>query len=88
MNAIRFDGFGAKADSVLAASVALEENATEFESNQTEAMTVDGISAVGVGHAESYVSQAAADRVAKRIAERMAENEIMGQLPKILSTGE
>lgn len=88
VNAIRFDGYGARANSILEASAILNTNTTAFTSNQTEAMTVDGISAIGVGFSESFVSQAAADRVAKRIAERQAENEIMGQLPKILSAGE
>lgn len=88
VRAVRFDGYGAKADTILEAEAALNTKSVTFTSNQTHAMTVDGISAVGVGFAESFVSQAAADRVAKRIAERMAENEIMGQLPKILSAGE
>jgi len=87
VNAIRFDGYGARADSILNAAAALDTNVTRYTSNQTEAITVDGISAVGVAFAESFVSQEAADRVAKRIATRMAENEIMGQLPKILSAG-
>jgi hypothetical protein len=41
-----------------------------------------------VGTAESIVSQAAADRVAKRIATRMAEVEFLASQPRILSLGE
>lgn len=87
VNAIRFDGYGARENSLVKAIESLNAGTLPYVGNQTRAMSVDGISAVGVGTSESFISQEAADRVALRIAERMAENEIMGQLPKILSAG-
>lgn len=88
LNAIRFDGAGIRADSILEASTALASALTSFTSNQTVTVEFRGITAVGVGFAESIVSQEAADRVAQRIAVRTAENEIMMQLTPVLSAGE
>lgn len=88
VNAIRFDGYGVRADSLVKAITSLNAGSLPYTSNKSRAMTVDGLSAVGIGFSESFISQAAADRVANRIAERMAENELMGRLPKILSAGE
>lgn len=88
VNAVRFDGFGIKAEDIPTATTALERNLTRFTSQKSESVTYQGITAIGVGSAESYVSQEAADRVASIIATRMADNEIMAQLPKILSAGE
>lgn len=87
VNVIRFDGYGAEDDSFLGAVEALSAQAVKYESNQTATVDANGLSAVGVGYAESIVSQQAADRVAKRIAERTAENELMAQLPTVVSAG-
>lgn len=87
VNAIRFDGEGAHADTVLAASQALSQSLIPYTSNQTAVVEFRGVSAVGVGFAESIVSQQAADRIAQRIAVRMAENEVMMQLTPVLSGG-
>ena len=88
VNAIRFDGFGIKADDIATATSELERNLTRFTATRSVSLTYQGVTAVGGGSAESFVSQESADRVADIIATRTAENEIMAQLPKILSTGE
>jgi hypothetical protein len=87
VNAIRFDGYGSKADSVTAAAVSLAGRPSQFTSNKTVTLTYGGVTAVGVGFSESFISQEVSDRVACRIAQRMAENEIMGQLPSTTSAG-
>jgi hypothetical protein len=65
-NAVRFDGVGTKqptyADAV--AELAVRQMA-EFTAAKTNSLSQDGYFAVGVGFAESIVSQAAADRVAE-----------------------
>jgi hypothetical protein len=53
----------------------------------TETVIVGDFSAVGVGVAESIISQRAADRVALVIATKMAENELISVLPKTISLG-
>ncbi len=88
VNAVRFDGYGIKEADIPTATAALEKNLTRFTAQRTQSLTYAGITAVGSGSAESYVSQEAADRVADIIAIKTAENEIMAQLPKILSAGE
>ncbi len=87
VNAIRFDGYGAKADTHIQASTMLAERAISYTSNKTATVESGGASAVGVGFAESFISQAVADRVAERVAQRTAENDVMGQLPSVLSAG-
>jgi len=87
VNAIRFDGAGSKNDTFAEASLALSASLIPFTSNQTAVLEFRGISAVGVGFAESIVSQEAADRIAQRIAVKMAENEIGMQLTPVLSGG-
>lgn len=87
IRAVQFDGTGALADSLEEAVQKLSESVTNYTSNQTAVLTVDGISATGTGYAESIVSQAAADRVAQRIALKTAEAEILPQLPHIFSAG-
>jgi len=87
-NATRFDGesvFDTNADDaeeLLSAKVLRIFSATE-----TVSLTQSGISAVGVGHATSIVSQDAADRVAQRIAQRAAEIEIEAFSPPFFSLG-
>lgn len=88
-NALRYDGAGVHTDSddTIAAELAAKPM-DYFTANKTAVVTVDGISAVGVGFSESIVSQDAVDRVAEIIATRMAETEVGQQLPKVLSVGE
>lgn len=85
LNAVRFDGAAVQSDDFSELVETLAAKALSFyTANKTE--TVEGF--VGVGVAESIVSQAAADRVASKIATRMAEAELVGTLPRILSLGE
>jgi hypothetical protein len=88
-NGVRFDGAGVRATD---RSELIEELSAKairaFSSNKTVSITQDGITAIGVGSAESVVSQSAADRVATRIAQKRAEIELTATLPKVLSTGE
>lgn len=87
--ALRFDGAGVfNADNQLIVEPLADMHMDFWESTKTAMLTVDGISAVGVGYSSSVVSQQAADRVAERIATRMAEIEILAQLPPVLSIGE
>lgn len=84
----RFDGEAAQDPNVDVAELALEVRpVARFTANKTVSMTIDGFSAVGVGFAESIISQQAADRVAEIIARRQAETEIGLQLPSTLSIG-
>jgi hypothetical protein len=88
-NAVRFDGAGGHAEDQVEAMEVLASRAIQhFTSNRTEVVTYQNISEVGVGFAESIVSQRAADRVASIIATKQAENEIGKQLPPILSIGD
>jgi hypothetical protein len=87
-NVIRFDGAGVKSsdlDDVYAHFMA--DPLRNFTSNQTATVMQDGFTATGVGHSESIVSQAAADRVALRIAVRQAEVELQQTVPPTLSLG-
>lgn len=84
-NAVRFDGEGVHSEDFSELVENLAERALSYyTANKT--MTIE--TSVGVGVAESIVSQAAADRVAERIATRMAENEHLASQPRILSLGE
>jgi hypothetical protein len=87
-NTIRFDGAGARD---VDAGVASAEQAllplAHNTSHRTEVIHQLGQSAVGVGFAESIVSQAAADRVANVVAIKRAESELRQSLPPTLSAG-
>jgi hypothetical protein len=89
LKGVRFDGVGVNAPdyATLVAALATAPEAL-FDSNQTRVVEQGGMTAVGVGQAESIVSQAAADRVAGIIAQKMAENELIMTLPPIISLGE
>jgi hypothetical protein len=88
-NGVRFDGAGVHA---VDRGELIEELSAKairaFSSNKTVSISQDGITAIGVGSAESVVSQSAADRVATRIAQKRAEIELTTTLPKVLSIGE
>lgn len=88
-NAIRFDGAGARSADLGDANAELTAKfLSYFTSVKTVSMTVDGITAIGVGFSQSIISQAAADRVAEIIAIKFAENTIRQQQAPILSIGE
>ena len=87
--AVRFDGVGTNQDSYADAVAELSARAVaEYTSQKTVTLEADEFLAVGVGAAQSIVSQEAADRVASIIATKMAENELSAILPPITSTGE
>jgi hypothetical protein len=88
INAVRFDGvaaIGATLDAVIAELASI--NTQDFLSNQTQVLHSGDFSAVGVGSAESIVSQEAADRVAQIIATKQAEMELSAIVPPTLSVG-
>lgn len=88
-NCVRFDGAGQHEDNaVLAAEELSVRDISHFVSVKTATVSEDGVSAIGIGTAESVISQAAADRVASIIATRMAEVEVAAALPTIVSLGE
>jgi len=88
-NAVRFDGAGAHAEDLTAVQLGVLQHAIErYTSNQTTTVDQEGLSVVGVGYAESVLSQAVADRVALRVAVRTAENELGKQLPQVISVGD
>lgn len=88
VNAVSADGAGIETDNYADAVASLAIAALNYyTSNRTVVVDQDGFRAVGVGAAESIVSQEAADRVADIIATKQAENELTQTLPPILSTG-
>lgn len=88
-NAVRFDGNGAHGDDEADVQLSLAERPIiKYESFQTATASQSGQTAVGVGHADSTISQKAADRVASIVALKSAESELMRTLPPILSVGE
>lgn len=88
-NTVRFDGAGIKAEDLAEASAALAAAPlSHYTAVKTVALTQEGLTAVGVGTAESVVSQRAADRVAERVATRVAEVELSSSLPVTVSVGE
>jgi hypothetical protein len=88
VKALRFDGVGSTQPTFEEASADLAARAlADFTAQKTMSIEQDGFLAVGVGHAQSIVSQEAADRVAEIIAVKMAENELTAMLPPITSEG-
>ena len=88
-NAVRFDGAGVQSNDYAATVEDLAARPIRlFTSNKTQTITYRGFTAVGVGAAESVVSQEAADRVADIIAVQSAEDELSAVVPPTLSTGE
>lgn len=87
-NAVRFDGFGVKADDDGSAIQVLSVEGNQyFVSVQTVSVSQKGFSEVGVGMAESIVSQRAADRVANIIATKQAEAALAAVVPPTVSLG-
>lgn len=88
-NTVRFDGSGVRSADLGAATAELALKALAYyTSHKTTIVQQLGMSAVGVGFAESIVSQDAADRVAEIIAVKQAESELKRDLPPTLSVGE
>lgn len=87
-NVARFDGYGVEADTFDAAYQELvTKSVGRYTSHQSVAIEDSGYTVVGVGDAESLISQRAADRVAAVIATRKAELDLQGFLPPVWSQG-
>lgn len=88
IHAVRFDGAGVSGED-LTAVVDRLTGATEFyfTSAQTVSLSYKGVTGVGVGFAQSVISQKAADRVAQIIARQFAAQQIVHQLTPVLSVG-
>lgn len=87
-NLVRYDGEAIFNPDIEAAIRELAEKPEIiYHSTQTESVTAFGITAIGVGTAESTISQSSADRAASLIAVRMAEVEIAQAAPTFLSLG-
>lgn len=90
LRAVRYDGWATRGDTLedLIADLTVAPKYF-FESNATVNLTTpDGeFSAVGVGYANSVISQDAADRVANIIATNQAEAELAALRPAFFSTG-
>lgn len=87
-NAVRFDGAAAHNNDPAATEAALAVAPfSYYTANKSTFVDYQGISAIGAGFAETIISQEAADRVASIVAQKMAENEILKQIPPILSQG-
>lgn len=87
-NILRYDGAAVFNPDIKAGTdqlAARSENV--FFSVQTEQVSAYGITAVGVGTAESTISQSSADRAASRIGVRLAEVEIAAGAGTFLSLG-
>jgi hypothetical protein len=88
-NTVRFDGTGVKAVDLGVATAELSMKfLSYYTSNRTIPVQQGGLTAIGVGFAESIVSQNAADRVAGIIAVKQAEMELKRDLPPTISAGE
>ncbi len=88
VRAVRFDGAGVMAATDAEAEAALAAVPTQFFlSVQTTSVSQKGFTEVGVGAAESIVSQRAADRVANIIATKQAEMALAAVVPPTISLG-
>jgi hypothetical protein len=88
LHASRYDGAAVTADDVATLIAALAAAPEQyFTSAQTETIQYRGLSGVGVGFAQSVISQKAADRVASIIATQFAAQQIVQQLPSVISVG-
>lgn len=88
INAVRFDGVGVATDSAPDATQLLSAIAAQiFTSVQTVSVPQKGFTEVGIGTAESIISQRAADRVAKIIATKQAEAALYAVVSPTISLG-
>lgn len=86
-NFVRFDGAAAEAHTFRDAYENLMTELPVFTSVRTETVSRDEFSEVGMGSAESIISQADADKIASAIAKRLASNRLEMSLPLIVSLG-
>lgn len=88
-NAVSFDGSGTVSNDSEedARAEAVAKLFDPYFSNKSAVVTQGVFTAVGMGNAESIVSQSAADRVAGIVAIRQAESELARVVPPVLSVG-
>jgi hypothetical protein len=87
-HASRYDGAAVSAPDVATLIETLAQAPEYFyTSAKTETIQYKGLSGVGVGFAQSIISQKAADRVASIVATQFAAQQIVRQLPSVLSVG-
>ncbi len=86
-NYVRFDGAAAEADNFRDALTELVAEIPVFYSTRTETVTQGGLTEVGIGSAQSVISQADADKIASCIAKRIAAHNLEHELPRIVSLG-
>jgi len=92
-NFVRFDGAASESNTFQDALAQFDQsdndgvNTTVYTSNRTAAVTQSGITEIGVGEAESVISQHDADKVAMQIATRRASVQLERVLPLIVSVG-
>lgn len=85
VNAVRYDGAAEEGEDFEGVVTTLSLDESVFTAVRAETVTVDGITTLGVGQAESVISQADADKIATDIARRKASKELEGLLPKMAS---
>jgi len=87
-NIVKFDGAGASSTDLEEADAIVQTREMPvYLSNQSATLERSGFSAVGVGSAESVVTQEAADRVAFCTAEGSADAQLLRVIPCKLSAG-
>lgn len=86
-NFVRFDGAASEADGFSEALAEFEADIPKFSSVQWETLTQMGMTEVARGEAESVISQANADYVARVIARRTASEALQSVAPRIVSLG-
>ena len=92
-NFVRFDGGASEANTFADALAQFDEsdgdgiNTPIYRSNRTAVVSQSGITEIGVGEAESVISQQDADKVAMQIATRRASVQLERALPLIVSVG-
>lgn len=85
IRASRFDGAGAHGNNFKDVLNRLSQDELPFVSNRMATITVDDETKVGIGTAQSIISQEDADKVAQRIATRLAAKRLEKVLPSIVS---
>lgn len=86
-NFVRFDGGAAESHNFREAYEELFERFPVFFSVRSETVTQNGFTEVGMGEAQSIISQEDADKIATCIAIRKASKRLEDSLPKIVSLG-
>lgn len=86
--AVRYDGAAAESAVFDDAVKELSQDDVVFRSNRTVTLTSGELTEVGIGTAESVISQQDADKIAQCIATRKAARAMESVMPDIVSVGE